>query len=96
MPGVLQSDRARAPGRDPGHGGPATGEAARAVALLADHPSWAIWLPAAGRGWTAVRAASSRPPGPGLPLLWADAPTADGLARTMRALDEQVSPGGWP
>jgi hypothetical protein len=71
-------------------------DAEQAATLLADYPAWAIWLPAVGREWTAVRPASSRPPGPGLPLLWAHAATSDGLARKMRALDEQVSPGGWP
>ena len=71
-------------------------DTAEAVTLLAEHPSWAIWLPVRGRDWTAVRPASSRPPGPDLPLLWAQASTAAGLARKMRALDEQVSPGGWP
>jgi hypothetical protein len=80
----------------PGHAPEGGADAARAAALLADHPAWAIWLPAPGRGWTAVRPASSRPPGPGLPMLWADAATADELARIMSALDEQVSPGGWP
>jgi hypothetical protein len=77
----------------PGHGRP---DAARAAALLADYPAWAIWLPAAGREWTAVRPASSRPPGPGLPLLWAQAAAAGELARMMQAMDEQLSPGAWP
>lgn len=70
--------------------------AAELVALLAEHPSWAIWLPVGSRDWAAVRPASSRLPGPDLPLLWAQASTAAGLARKMRALDEQVAGAGWP
>jgi hypothetical protein len=70
--------------------------AAQFVALLAEHPAWAIWPATAGREWAAVRPASSRPPGPGVPLLWAQAATVDGLIIKMRALDEQVAPGGWP
>lgn len=70
-------------------------DAAQVAVLLADHPAWAVWLPTSGR-WTAVRPASSRPPGPGLPLLWAQAETADELDRRMCALDDQVPEGGWP
>jgi hypothetical protein len=70
--------------------------AAQAVALMTGNPAWAIWLPVAGGEWIAVRPASSRPPRPGLLLLWARAATAGELARKMRALDEQVAPGGWP
>jgi hypothetical protein len=71
-------------------------DAAQAAALLISHPAWAIWLPQGSGEWTAVRPASSRPPGPGQPLLWAQAATVDELTRKMHALDEQVSPGGWP
>lgn len=85
--------RASAEHEDPAGAPPG---AVEAVALLAEHPSWAIWLPVGGRDWTAVRPASSRPPGPDLPLLWAQASTAAGLARKMRALDEQAAGGGWP
>jgi hypothetical protein len=75
--------------------GPGREEAAQVAALLADHPAWAIWLPA-GREWTAVRAAGSRPPDPSLPLLWAQAATAEELAVKMLAVDEQLSAGAWP
>jgi hypothetical protein len=73
-----------------------TPDAAQAASLLARYPAWAVWLPAAGREWTAVRVAGARPPGPGLPLLWARGATAGDLARQMEALDEQASAGGWP
>jgi hypothetical protein len=69
---------------------------AEVVGLLRDHPRWAIWLPAYSGVWTAVRPASSRPPGPDVPLLWAHASTAAQLAGKLRALDEQVSADGWP
>jgi len=70
-----------------------------AVILLRAHPQWAIWLPASGSDWTAIRPASSRPPAPELPTIWVHADTADELARLMQAADEQISgrdPGaGW-
>jgi hypothetical protein len=69
---------------------------AEVVGLLRDHPRWAIWLPAGSGGWTAVRPAGSRPPGPDVPLLWAHGSTAATLAGKLRALDEQVSADGWP
>lgn len=81
-----------APPDDSGIGG----DAMHAVALLARHPQWAVWLPVCGGEWVAARVDGSRPPGPGLPLLWAGAPTAEELGRAMRALDAQVSAGGWP
>lgn len=62
--------------------------AAEAAILLHEHPAWAVWLPHDDRGeWTAARAASSRPPGPAVPLLWLRAGSADELARMMRAAD---------
>ena len=66
---------------------------AEAAILLRDHPRWAVWLPASDHDWTAVRPASSRPPGPEVPMLWVHAGTAGELARMMRAADAQLSPG---
>lgn len=43
---------------------------AEVVALYRDHPRWAVWLPAPGGGWAAVRPAGSHPPGPEVPMLW--------------------------
>jgi hypothetical protein len=62
-----------------------------AVILLRAHPQWAIWRPASGSDWTAIRPASSRPPAPELPTIWVHADTADELARLMQAADEQIS-----
>jgi hypothetical protein len=62
-----------------------------AIILMRDYPQWAIWLPASGGGWTAIRPASSRLPSPELPTIWVDADTASELARLMRSTDEQVS-----
>ena len=67
-----------------------------AVILLRDHPQWAIWLPASGGDWTAIRPASSRPPSPELPTIWIYADTASELAQLMRSADEQVSGRGDP
>jgi len=69
---------------------------AEATILLRDHPQWAIWLPASGGDWTAIRPASSRPPSPELPTIWVHADTASELARLMRSTDEQVSGRGGP
>lgn len=61
---------------------------AEAAVLLHEHPGWAVWLPRDRRGeWTAARAASTRPPGPDVPMLWVRAGTADELAHMMRAAD---------
>jgi hypothetical protein len=64
---------------------------AEAIILLRDHPQWAIWLPASGGNWIAIRPASSRPPTPELPTIWVHADTAGELAELMQAADEQVS-----
>jgi hypothetical protein len=72
------------------------GVLAEAVILLRDHPQWAIWLPASGGDWTAIRPASSRPPSPELPTIWIYADTAGELAQLMRSADEQVSGRGDP
>jgi hypothetical protein len=69
---------------------------AEAIILMRDHPQWAIWLPASGGDWTAIRPASSRPPSPELPTIWVHADTASGLARLMWSTDEQVSGRGGP
>lgn len=70
--------------------------AADAAELLRNYPQWAIWLPAQGRDWTAVRPSSSRPPGPGLPMAWVHADTSAELAGRMRSVNEQISGGCWP
>jgi hypothetical protein len=69
---------------------------AEAIILLRDHPHWAIWLPASGADWNAIRPASSRPPSPELPTIWVHADTASELARLMRSTDGQVSGRGGP
>ena len=53
---------------------------AEAIILMRDHPQWAIWLPAKGRDWIAIRPATSRPPTPELPTIWVHAATASELA----------------
>jgi len=60
------------------------------LALSREFPAWAVWLPHRGRPWIATRAASSRAPGPGLPMVWTDAPSAPELAARMRAVDGQL------
>jgi hypothetical protein len=67
---------------------------AEAIVLMRNHPQWAIWLPASGSDWAAIRPASSRPPAPELPTIWVHAGTARDLARLMQAADEQVSGRG--
>ncbi len=64
---------------------------AEAIVLMRNHPQWAIWLPAGGSDWTAIRPASSRLPAPELPTIWVHAGTARDLALLMQAADEQVS-----
>lgn len=66
--------------------------AAEAVAVCWEHPKWAVWLPAAGDGWVAVRPAGSRPPGPELPMLWVRADTAQELGVRMRQADAGLMP----
>jgi len=66
---------------------------AEAVALYRDHPRWAVWLPAVGGGWAAVRPAGSRPPAPEVPMLWVHADSADELGARMRQADAGLSPG---
>jgi len=67
---------------------------AEIVWLHLDHPLWAVWRPADGRGWTAVRSAGSRPPGPEVPLLWVHATTAAQLDARMHSADAGLSPLG--
>ena len=70
----------------------ATKAIAEIIVLHRDFPAWAVWLPSAGHAWVAVRPASARAPGPDLPVVWAQAPTAAGLADRMRRADGQLSP----
>jgi len=66
---------------------------AEAAVLLRAFPRWAVWLPADGGTWTAVRPAGSIPPGPEAPMLWLRAGTAAELAALMRAADARLTPG---
>jgi hypothetical protein len=70
-------------------------EASQAIAtiiyLYREFPAWAVWLPSAGRAWTAVRPASALAPSPDLPMVWAKAPTAVELADRMRRVDAQLA-----
>ena len=66
---------------------------AEVAVLLRAHPQWAIWLPAGGREWTAVRSAGSSPPGPEMPMIWVRAGTAGELADMMGRADSQLPPG---
>jgi hypothetical protein len=66
---------------------------AEVARLMRDHPRWAIWLPADGRIWTAIRPAGSRPPTPDLPRLWVHAVTAGELGRLMQDVDQELSGG---
>jgi hypothetical protein len=61
------------------------------VALHRDHPLWAVWMPSGGRGWVAVRPASSRPPGPEQPMVWVSAVSATELADLMDATDAGIA-----
>jgi hypothetical protein len=63
---------------------------AEVIGLYREFPSWAVWLPSAGRSWTAVRPASGRAPGPELPMAWVHAGTAAQLADRMRRVEEQL------
>ena len=67
---------------------------AEIIGLYREFPAWAVWLPFAGRAWTAVRPASARAPGPDLPLVWVHAESAARLAGRMRAVDAQLT--RWP
>ncbi len=75
-------------------GAPDSQVLAEIVRLHSDHPLWAVWLPVDGRGWTAVRSAGSRPPGPELPSLWVQAATAAQLDVRMHSADAGLSPPG--
>jgi hypothetical protein len=66
---------------------------AEAVTLHRDHPRWAVWLPAAGGRWAAVRPVGLRPPGSELPMLWVRADTAEELGARMQQADTGLSPG---
>jgi hypothetical protein len=63
---------------------------AETIALLREHPLWAVWIPRYSRDWIAARPASSQPPGPGLPMFWIHAATSAQLAELMDAADAQL------
>jgi hypothetical protein len=65
---------------------------AAVIGLYREFPAWAVWPPSAGRSWTAVRPASGRVPGPGLPMVWVHAATSAELADRMRGVDAQLTP----
>jgi hypothetical protein len=67
---------------------------AEAVVLCRDHPEWAVWRPAPGGGWTAVRPAGSRPPGPEVAMVWVQADSAGELDARMRRADGALAPPG--
>lgn len=67
---------------------------AEIVWLQLDHPLRAVWRSVEGRGWTAVRPAGSRPPGPEAPLLWVQATTTAQLDVRMHSADAGLSPPG--
>lgn len=71
------------------------GALAETVSLNSNHPLWAVWLPAVGRGWVAVRPAGSRPPGPEVPMLWVIADSATELSARMRFADAALEPPGY-
>jgi hypothetical protein len=85
IPPLLQDALA---GLDPG----TLQELTEVIVLHRQLPAWAVWLPHRGGEWVAVRPASARAPGPDLPLLWAHADNATGLADRMRRADGQLSP----
>jgi hypothetical protein len=60
------------------------------IALHQEFPAWAVWLPWRDGRWTAVRPASSRAPGPELPMVWLHAATSRELAEGMRRADAQL------
>jgi hypothetical protein len=65
---------------------------AETVALCWDHPQWAVWRPAPGGRWVAVRPAGSRPPGPELATVWVQADSAGELDARMRRADGALVP----
>jgi hypothetical protein len=67
---------------------------AEVVALHHDHPRWAVWVPAPGGEWAAVRPAGLRLPGPEVPMLWVRAGTAAELGRRMTRADAGLPPSG--
>ncbi|HEX3956388.1 MAG TPA: hypothetical protein VHZ03_07120 [Trebonia sp.] len=61
------------------------------IVLHREFPAWAVWPPQRSRPWIAVRVASARVPGAGLPLIWVQAVTAAGLADRLRGADAQLA-----
>ena len=74
------------------HGVGSARHLAEVAVLLRAFPRWAVWAPAGGGTWTAVRPAGSMPPGPEASMVWVRAGTASELAALMRAADAQMSP----
>lgn len=74
-------------------GSPTSEALAEIVWLYRSHPRWAVWLPADGQNWAAVRPAGSRDAGPEVPMLWVFGETAAELSARMRVADEEVLPG---
>lgn len=66
---------------------------AEVASLHLRYPLWAVWLPAGGRDWVAVRPAGSRPPGPEVPMVWVAAETAAELSARMCLVDTGFIPG---
>jgi hypothetical protein len=69
---------------------------AEVIGLHREFPAWAVWLPHDRRQWIAARPASSRAPGPDLPMIWAQATSATALADQMRAADAQLRAASVP
>lgn len=85
------------PGSDDVPSGMDSSAAQTAVELVLLHqefPAWAVWPPFQGV-WSAIRPASSRPPGPGLPMLWVRGESAQQLAERMRDSDWQLTQGDY-
>ena len=64
---------------------------AEAAILLCAFPRWAVWLPAKGGRWTAVRPDGSMPPDQEAPMVWVRAGAAAELAALMQAADARLS-----
>jgi len=63
------------------------------VVLHREFPEWAAWPPHGDRPWIAVRAASTRTPGPELPLIWVRAGTATELSAQIARAESGLSLG---
>jgi hypothetical protein len=63
------------------------------IILHRQFPAWAVWLPHGSQGWVAVRPASTRAPGPELPLVWVHGASPTELGARMHRVDTELSPG---